>query len=297
MSTNLHHIAAKGFDSQTDSYEKARPTYPNEAVEFVVKELLQSPAKDKVLVVEFGAGTGKFTRKLLGLSPQLAPNSKLKLVAVEPVAGMRTKFKQVFPQAIVLEKGVCPSSLDVELLLLEGTADNASSIESGTVDAIVAAQAFHWFAHLESLREFHRLLRPGGHLILIWNKMEGTKDSESWAKLLHDMADRFSQEEDPKYTSGKWKEVFETPEAKQLFDLPYRSHHFVHYQENMDLQTIWQRIESRSFVSIQTEEIRAAFRKEIESFLKEKIPETFGEGGSGVISFPYITDLVFCQRK
>ncbi|MBU6374487.1 MAG: methyltransferase domain-containing protein [Bdellovibrionales bacterium] len=35
-------------------------------------------------------------------------------------------------------------------------------------DLITVAQAFHWFDHQKSLQEFHRVLRPGGILALLW---------------------------------------------------------------------------------------------------------------------------------
>ena len=52
----------------------------------------------------------------------------------------------------------------------------ASAEETGlsemSVDAIVAAQAFHWFKPHESLLEFRRILRPGGWIVLVWNERD-----------------------------------------------------------------------------------------------------------------------------
>ena len=42
--------------------------------------------------------------------------------------------------------------------------------EDGWADAIVAGQAFHWFATEPALAEFARCLRPVGRLGLIWNR-------------------------------------------------------------------------------------------------------------------------------
>jgi SAM-dependent methyltransferase len=39
-----------------------------------------------------------------------------------------------------------------------------------SVDAIVVAQAFHWFDGPAAVAEFHRALRPGGRLAVIWNR-------------------------------------------------------------------------------------------------------------------------------
>src|SRR2546428_696097 len=36
-------------------------------------------------------------------------------------------------------------------------------------DAVTAAQAFHWFANEDSVREIARVLKPAAGLALIWN--------------------------------------------------------------------------------------------------------------------------------
>jgi len=95
-------------------------------------------------VVELGSGTGKFTRALEPLGAAR--------VAIEPTAGMREVFARTVPGVAVLD----------------GTAE-AIPLPDRFADAVVAAQAFHWFRPKPALREIHRVLRPGGGLGLIWN--------------------------------------------------------------------------------------------------------------------------------
>jgi len=140
------HPQARSFDRTAVIYERARPTYPPSAVRFLLRELGLGPRRT---VVELGSGTGKLTRALL-------PSGSA-VVAVEPAAGMREVFGRVLPSALVLE----------------GTAE-AIPLPDGFADAVVAAQAFHWFRTGPTLRELRRVLRPGGGLGLIWNERLST---------------------------------------------------------------------------------------------------------------------------
>jgi SAM-dependent methyltransferase len=133
----IHHAARVGFARSADAYERSRPGYPHEAIEFLVSHL---PAGARVL--DLAAGTGKLTRPLLA--------SGLNVVAVEPVAEMR-------------------AALPASLRALDGTAE-AIPLADGCVDAVTVGQAFHWFDGEKALDEIHRVLRPRGMLALIWNR-------------------------------------------------------------------------------------------------------------------------------
>lgn len=130
-------VAAAGFGSAADVYERARPSYPQDAVDWFVERVGLGPG---TTVVDVGAGTGKLTRLL-------APTGA-RVVAVEPIPEMRAKI----------------SGVEV----LDGTAEELPLPDS-SAQAITAAQAFHWFDHSRALPELHRVLAPGGHLALFWN--------------------------------------------------------------------------------------------------------------------------------
>jgi SAM-dependent methyltransferase len=133
----IHPAAAIGFSRSAEAYERARPGYPEGAIEHLLSRL---PPRARVL--DLAAGTGKLTRPLL--------SAGLGVVAVEPVAEMRDAL---------------PASAGA----LEGTAE-AIPLGDGVVDAVSVGQAFHWFASEEALREIHRVLRPQGTLALLWNR-------------------------------------------------------------------------------------------------------------------------------
>ena len=140
----LHPVAAAGFASAADVYERARPSYPAEAVAWIAAEAQLRTGR---VVVDVRAGTGKLTRLLVATGARV--------VAVEPVSEMRAKLAETAPGAEALD----------------GVAE-ALPLETAFADAITVAQAFHWFDYDAALPELHRVLRPGGLLVLIWNSRD-----------------------------------------------------------------------------------------------------------------------------
>jgi SAM-dependent methyltransferase len=133
----IHPSAAIGFASAADLYERARPSYPQEAIDWLVA---QTRLASGSTVVDLGAGTGKLTRLLLP--------SGARVVAVEPIAEMRAHIQGAE--------------------VLDGTAE-AMPLPDGSADVVTVAQAFHWFDHDRALPEIHRVLCEGGKLVIVWN--------------------------------------------------------------------------------------------------------------------------------
>jgi len=150
--------AAFGFDSGAQAYERGRPSYPDDAIARIAEVLRLAPGKR---VLDLAAGTGKMTRLLAPLG--------VDLVAVEPVAGMRAAFATAVP------------GVDV----LDGTAE-AIPLPDASVDAVVVAQAFHWFDQTKALAEIDRVLKPGGGVALVWNRRD---ESVPWvaemSRIIH----------------------------------------------------------------------------------------------------------------
>jgi SAM-dependent methyltransferase len=129
------------FGTVAREYESARPDYPDVAVSWLARELAIGSGRD---VLDLGAGTGKLTRQIAALGPNV--------VAVEPDDQMRVELARALPGAEALP----------------GTAE-AIPLPDSSVDAITCAQAFHWFDADRALQEMWRVLRPGGGVGLIWN--------------------------------------------------------------------------------------------------------------------------------
>ncbi len=138
---SVHHAAAQGFGAAAEAYQRARPDYPAVLADWLHDELDLAPGR---VVVDLGAGTGKFTPFLRATGARV--------VAVEPVEAMRAALVAAHP--------------DVEALA--GEAERLP-LADASVDAIVCAQSFHWFARPAALAEMRRVLKPGGALGLVWN--------------------------------------------------------------------------------------------------------------------------------
>jgi SAM-dependent methyltransferase len=133
----IHPSAAIGFASAADVYERARPSYPQDAIDWLAAQTGLGPGRT---VVDLGAGTGKLTRLLLPTGARV--------VAIEPIAEMRAHIEGAE--------------------VLDGTAE-AIPLPDASADVVTVAQAFHWFDQDRALPEIHRVLREDGRLVLVWN--------------------------------------------------------------------------------------------------------------------------------
>jgi len=84
--SSVHHAAATGFGAAAEAYRHARPDYPAALADWLRGELGLAPGR---VVVDLGAGTGKFT-------PLLSATGA-RLVAVEPVEAMRAELAAAHP--------------------------------------------------------------------------------------------------------------------------------------------------------------------------------------------------------
>lgn len=132
------------FGAAASAYADHRPGYPREAVEWVLAGA-QRPVRD---VADVGAGAGALTRTLVGLVDRVT--------AYEPDAAMLEELLVRVPEAV-------------------GVVAPAESLPAadGSLDAVLAAQAWHWFDHAAAAAEFGRVLRPGGVVGLLWNIRDG----------------------------------------------------------------------------------------------------------------------------
>lgn len=122
-----------------------RPAYSPVVLDAIVRYMSLNHGT-RPSVVEVGAGTGKLTLMLL--------ERGMSVTAVEPNDAMRGEgIKYAF---------------GTDVRWVKGTAE-ITGLADGVADWVVMASSFHWTDPAKSLPEFSRILKPGGHLTVMWN--------------------------------------------------------------------------------------------------------------------------------
>lgn len=251
----IHHAAELGYQRAAADYERVRPSYPTRALSVLADALDLGPGKR---VADIGAGTGKFTR-LLALTGA-------RVVAVEPVAAMRARLAELLPQVAVAE----------------GLAE-ATGLPDGWVDAVVAAQAWHWFDPAATLAETERITRPGGRLGLVWNTLDETVP---WVAAYSRIYRQWRTDSVPGHRDGTWRRFFDTlpgwtPLAEQHVANPYVT----------DREGVLGQALTSSVISTLDVVSRAQVRRELEAVL-----DRYEESRGDRIEIPYVTDLYWTSR-
>ena len=153
---------ALSFAGVADAYERARPSYPDEAATWLA-------GTDPGRVVELGAGTGKLTAGLLAAGHRV--------VATDPLEPMLRHLSRAVPAAVPLRARA-----------------EQIPVRSRWADVVVSAQAYHWFDLDRALPEIARVLRPGGRIALVWNLRD---ERIPWVKRLGRLIGTQEQNTDP----------------------------------------------------------------------------------------------------
>src|ERR1700742_2529298 len=153
---------AMSFGSIAEDYDGLRPQAPQEAVDWLLPPGCE-------LAVDVGAGTGLFTRTLVGRAAQV--------IAVEPDARMRKVLKARSPGVRVVQ----------------GQGESIP-LPDASADAVFISSAWHWMDPERAVPEIGRVLRDGGRFGLIWTSRGREVD---WVREL----DRLPVEDTPEADS------------------------------------------------------------------------------------------------
>jgi len=251
----IHQAAAEGYTAKAEAYIRGRPEYLAEVQDWLRDDLALKAGKT---VLDLGAGTGKFL-------PHLSATGAL-VIAVEPVPAMRA-------QLIERNPGIEAKP---------GTAEQIP-LPDGAVDAIVCAQAFHWFANSAALAEIHRVLKLGGALGLIWNVRD---ESVAWAAALTRIMAPY-EAGTPRYHTKEWRRLF----PAEGFG-PLRERHFPNAHTGPAEQVILDRILSVSFIAA----LPPAGQNGVAAQIQALIAATPELAGNGEVTFPYDTAAFSCTK-
>lgn len=233
---------ARSFDSAAALYAAARPDYPISALGW----LLPNTARR---VLDIGAGTGKLTRQLV--------DGGYEVVAVEPSPQMSAELASYVPEA---ELHQAPAE--------------AIPLPDANVDAVLVAQAFHWFDQERALPEIARVLRPGGRLGLLWNFDD---DGVAWVDAFDTLIGSAAR-------ASRANPDFTLPEP--FVDVATAE--FRHEQQ-LTPDGLGRLIQTHSFYLVQDEQGRSRIRDQLNEFTRTH-PELSGRES---FVLPYVTR---CRR-
>lgn len=252
----LHDLAVRGFGTGGETYERGRPAYPATGVALLAARLAIGPGST---VADVGAGTGKLTRALVDLGATV--------IAVEPLESMRDQIGVTAPRAVPFD----------------GTAE-AMALRDGSLDAITVAQAFHWFDGPRALAEFHRVLRPGGRLGLIWNERDR---ATRWVEAFDRIIDGVDPQR-PDHAQGHWRRAFAETSlftALEHAEVPYAQTHALP-------EGLVERMATVSSVGALGSEAREAVFAQVRELVRTH-PDLVGQTAAVL---PYRTHLYWCAR-
>ena len=253
----VHEVAEEGFGRESETYERVRPTYPADAVAWLVDHLDIGPGRT---VADLAAGTGKFTRLLVPFDATL--------LAAEPVEGMRRAFLAAVP-------GVPMIAALAEVL----------PVAAGSLDAVTVAQAFHWFDADRAFDEFARALRPGGRVGLIWNARDRSSD---WVNEVWSIMDRVEKRA-PWRNHEHWRDsaLGDRSGFGALHTETFR------HEQAITPEGVVERIASVSHVAVLPPEERARVLDEVRHVLAIH-PDARGRHE---LRIPYRVDAYWCERR
>jgi len=253
--TGVHTSAQQGFSTQAVTYAQGRPDYPRQLTGWLA-DTLRIDAQSTV--IDLGAGTGKFTRLLSTLAPTLT--------AVEPVAAMGAQLTKLLP----------------DVRLVNGTAESIP-LPSASADAVVCAQAFHWFSTEAALAEIHRVLKPDGRLGLVWNVRD---ESVDWVAAITEIITPY-EGDTPRFHTGRWREAF----TGEYFSDPEVTC-FPYSHVGSPQEVIMDRFLSVSFIAALPDAPKAVVTAQLQALI-DTHPALKGRD---TVAFPYQTQAYVCHR-
>jgi ubiquinone/menaquinone biosynthesis C-methylase UbiE len=245
------------FSSRSDNYARFRPSYPAAVIEILKSKCGLNEAS---VIADLGSGTGILSELLL--------KNGNSVLAVEPNAAMRKTAEDLLNRYEKFKS-------------IEAAAEE-TTLETGSVDFVTAAQAFHWFERAKAKQEFSRILKPEGWVVLIWN--ERKLDSSEFLRAYEDLLLSYGTDYDKvrhENVTGEIAEFF-APGSFQLQTLENAQH--------FDFESLKGRLLSSSYAPDQDHPDFAPMLKALESIFK-------ASNKDGIVDFAYETKVYYGQMS
>jgi SAM-dependent methyltransferase len=240
------------FTGRVQDYLRYRPGYPPELL-----ALLQGTCglQSSHVVADVGSGTGKLAELFL--------SNGNTVFCVEPNPEMRQAAEQLLSGT----KGF--HSVD-------GTAE-ATGLAEGAVDFVTAGQAFHWFDARPAREEFRRVLRPKGHVVLVWNQRVDT------ASPFMKEYEAFLREYSVDYGKRQHRRLLEA-EAIRAFFREDAATAFFENPRTLDFDALWGGYLSASYALTPAHPRYAEARERLRALCDEN-------ARGGVVEMPLVTEV------
>ncbi|WP_432668136.1 class I SAM-dependent methyltransferase [Pseudomonas umsongensis] len=202
------------YANKSEIYDSARPSYPQEAILFIQRQLDLSLG---LPVLDVGSGTGILTRQLAATG--------MPMIGIEPDANMLAKARANTGQ---------PSAS-----YRSGTAEQLGGAPR-SVAALVCGQSFHWFEPGKTRTEFRRVLATNNPVILIWNIRSPDCNAfhRAYEQLLNDAFARYAE-------TLQIDEALES-RIQQFFNGPFEERIF-HNSQQLSVSSLLERTMSCSY--------------------------------------------------
>jgi SAM-dependent methyltransferase len=243
----------KRFTGLAEIYSAARPSYPDSAIDHIFK---MCSLTDESKVADIGCGTGISTRLLAARN--------VNVVGVEPNDDMRQQAEHK------IENGESASRKLRKLSYRKGDDEN-TDLPSGSVQLVLAAQAFHWFRPQPAIAEFCRILSRPGWIALMWNERDS---ADALTREYGDLLLSFPETKNVEMNRGK--AGIPLLESDQVSDASVS--YFKNFQQ-LDLNGLCQRAFSSSYAP------KESPGKDVLQAGLEKIFERYQSGGTIILRY------------
>lgn len=243
------------FSNRVENYARYRPHYPKQVLNLFQAEMNLEKSSS---LADIGSGTG--------ISSKLFLENGNRVFGVEPNKLMREaaeNFLREFPH----------------FRSVEGTAEN-TTLPDGSVDFVVAAQAFHWFDAEKTRAEFERILKDRGFIALMWNerRLDSTAFLRKYERLLIEFGTDYEKVRHDNFDEKKLRKFFQTEFSSETFQ----------NAQTLDFEGLKGRISSSSYMPAKND---ARFEPMIAEL--KRLFDKYAE--SGKIQILYDTNVHYSQ--